>query len=514
MEGAVASRCSACPANGRLTLAIPDYFQRNAVAISQAISGLDEQRLEARLADVCIGVTIGPDAGGEEGRAMADLLVRLLARLYPSLVIREEGEGGVGDHVSALARRINPRIDLSGQPTIEVVVGTARPRWKTARTVFAGSKSWSAKLSTHDPQGCGASNNPFGAGLAACMVAADVFRHVFLPGAELDGECEIAVPNAGEWATDDGDVHGNVGSVVLAGAGAIGNAAAWALSRTRVEGSIEIVDHESVDLGNLQRYVLAERDDEERPKAPFVAGGFNGKLSASAHECTLAEFLQKKSHKVDSLLLALDSAKDRCAAQASLPRRVANAWTQPGDLGVSSHDFLEGACVNCLYLPDGEQKNEDQIIAESFGVPDRLMQVRTLLYKNEGAPRDLLMAISTARALPLAKLLPFEGRPLRTLYTEGFCGGAVIPLGDPGRPANDVHVPLAHQSALAGVLLAAAAVRIGLSGCPGSVIAQYDVLKPQEQFQVYPANKDPKGICICQDKDYRDVYQQKYGEMA
>ena len=491
-------------------MAIPDYFQRNAVAISQAISGLDEQRLEARLADVCIGVTIGPDAGGEEGRAMADLLVRLLARLYPSLVIREEGQGGVGDQVGELTRRINPRIDLSGQPTIEVVVGTARTRWKTARAVFAGSKGWSARLSTHDPQGCGASNNPFGAGLVACLAAADVFRHVFLPGAELDGECEIAIPNAGEWATDDGDAHGNVGSLVLAGAGAIGNAAAWALSRTRVEGSIEIVDHESVDLSNLQRYVLAERDDEKRPKAPLVAGGFNGKLSASAHECTLAEFLQKKGHKVDNLLLALDSAKDRCAAQASLPRRVANAWTQPDDLGVSSHDFLEGACVNCLYLPDGDQKNEDQIITESFGVPDQLMQVRTLLYKNEGAPRDLLVAIATARDLPLAKLLPFEGRPLRALYTEGFCGGAVIPLGDPGKPANDVHVPLAHQSALAGVLLAAAGVRMGLSGRVGSVVTQYDVLKPQEQFQVYPVAKDRREICICQDKDYRGVYQNKY----
>ena len=341
-------------------MAIPEYFQRNAVAISQVISGLDAPRLESRLADVCIGVTIGPEAGGDESRAIADLLVRLLARLYPSIVIRDEGAGVVGDEVLALAQRINPRVDQSGPPTIEVVAGTARPRWKPAPTVFVGSSGWSAKLSTHNPQGCGASNNPFGAGLAACLAAADVFRHVFLPGEELDDDCEIAVPHAGEWATDDGDVHGNIGSVVLAGAGAIGNGAAWALSRTRVEGSIEIVDHESVDLGNLQRYVLAERDDEKRPKAPFVARGFNGKLSASAHACTLAEFLQKKRHKVDNLLLALDSAKDRCAAQASLPRRVANAWTQPGDLGVSSHDFLEGACVNCMYLPDGQQKNEDQ----------------------------------------------------------------------------------------------------------------------------------------------------------
>ncbi|MDE0626342.1 MAG: E2 ligase fold family C protein [Bryobacterales bacterium] len=491
-------------------MAVPDYFQRNAVAISQAISGLDEQRLEARLGDVCVGVTIGPDADGEEGRAMADLLVRMLARLYPSLVIGDEGEVGVGDQVSALAHRINPRIDLSGQPTVEVVAGTARPRSKTARTVFAGSKGWSAKLSTHGPQGCGTTNNPFGAGLAACLAAADVFRHVFLPGAELDGGCEIAVPNVGEWATGKGDLQGSVGSLVLAGAGAIGNAAAWALSRAQVDGSIEIIDHESVDLGNLQRYVLAERGDEKRPKAPFVAGRFNGGLSASAHECTLAEFLVKKNHRVDNLLLALDSAKDRCAAQASLPRRIANAWTQPGDLGVSSHDFLEGACVNCLYLPHGEQKNEDQIIAESFGLPDQLREVRNLLYKNEGAPRDLLEAIATAQGLPIEKLLPFQGRPLRALYSEGFCGGAVIPLSNIGRPANDVHVPLAHQSALAGVLLAAAGVRMGLSRHVNSFVAQYDVLKPQERFQANRAAKHARERCICQDADYREVYRSKY----
>ena len=138
------------------------------------------------------------------------------------------------------------------------------------------------------------------------------------------------------------------------------------------------------------------------------------------------------------------------------------------------------------------------------------MQVRTLLYKNEGAPRDLLVAIATARDLPLAKLVPFEGRELRALYREGFCGGAVIPLGDLGRPANDVHVPLAHQSALAGVLLAATGVRMGLSGRADSVVTQYDVLKPQERFQVYSAAKHAGGRCICQDADYREVYRRKY----
>ena len=322
------------------------------------------------------------------------------------------------------------------------------------------------------------------------------------------------VPGAGELADGVADITGEVGSIVLAGAGAVGNAAAWALSRSEVHGTIEIVDHETVDLGNLQRYVLAERNDEYKCKAELVAGKFTGALGARAHDCSLADFVQKKHHKVENLLLALDSAKDRRAAQASLPRRIANAWTQPGDLGVSQHGFLDGACVNCLYLPDGRRRNEDEIIAESFGVPEKLMEVRMLLYSNSGAPRSLLEAIATARGIPFDKLLPFEGRPLRNLYTEGFCGGAVIPLSEVGAPANDVHVPLAHQSALAGVLLAAAGVGMGVRGCTDSVVAQYDVLRPQERFQIYPAAKRPENNCICQDEDYREVYRKKYGRMT
>lgn len=491
-------------------MAIPDYFQRNAVAISQVISGLDEHRLESRLADVCIGLTIGTDADGNEGRAIVDLLVRLLARLYPSIVVRGEAVRGVETEAIALAQRINPRLDQSGQPTVEVVIGKSHPHWKSPRTVFAGSSGSCTWLSTCHPQTCGTSSNPFGAGLTACLAAADVFRHVFLPGKELDGNWEIGVPSLCDLGNDFGDVRGDVGTLVLAGAGAIGNAAAWALSRADLKGSIEIVDHESVDLGNLQRYILAERNDERQPKAPLLANGFNGGLRATAYQSKIAEFLNEKRHKVDNLLLALDSAKDRCAAQASLPRHVANAWTQPGDLGVSSHDFLGGACVNCLYLPDGEQKNEDQIIAESFGVPDRLMQVRTLLHMNEGAPHDLLEAIALAQDVPLEKLLPFEGRPLRVLYSEGFCGGAVIPLGEMERPASDVHVPLAHQSAIAGVLLAAAGARMALDGSVGSVVTQYDVLKLQKEFHMYPAAKQARKRCICQDADYRYVYRNKH----
>ena len=492
-------------------MAIPDYFERNAIAISQAISGLDEQRLESTLSKVCIGVTIGHDATGNEGRAIVDLLVRLLARLYPKISIRAEQDKDFADEASALASRINPRIDTSGKPTIEIVIGLTSLRQSAPQRIFAGSNGWDATISTSRSQECGNSKNPFGAGVAACLAAANLFRQIFLPGVQLDQDSKFSILNTDQTGSTTEEIKGNLGNMVLAGAGAIGNAAAWALARTPIKGSIAIVDHESVDLGNLQRYVLTERDDEGKPKAEFVVRKFNGVLRAIAYECELAEFLQQKRHKVDRLLLALDSAYHRRAAQASLPRWIANAWTQPGDLGVSTHNFLDGACVYCLYLPNGNSKNEDEIIAESFGVPDRLIQIRDLLYKNEGIPRDLLEAIATARDIPLERMLPFEARQVRTLYSEGFCGGAVIPLAQIGSPAGDVHVPLAHQSALAGVLLAAAGVQNALDGSAvGSFITQFDVLKSQPKFHVYQAAKDPREICICQDKDYRETYKKKY----
>ena len=104
-------------------MAIPDYFRRNAVAIAQAVSGLDEERLETKFRDVCVGVTIGSDAGGTEGRAAADLLVRLFARLYPAMAFRDESDAGADGEAADLALRVNPRIDLSQDPTIEVVIG-------------------------------------------------------------------------------------------------------------------------------------------------------------------------------------------------------------------------------------------------------------------------------------------------------------------------------------------------------------------------------------------------------
>ncbi|MFX7902704.1 hypothetical protein ABTK34_19770, partial [Acinetobacter baumannii] len=67
----------------------------------------------------------------------------------------------------------------------------------------------------------------------------------------------------------------------------------------------------------------------------------------------------------ERVAVALDTAEDRIALQASLPKWIVNAWTQDVDLGVSRHNFADGgACLACLYLPTVAVKNEHERVSE------------------------------------------------------------------------------------------------------------------------------------------------------
>ena len=496
-------------------MGLADYYGRNALAASQVLAGYDDERIRVVLSAVRIGIAVGADVVDRaEGNALLDLLVRIVARFYPTLALR--GDSAADSAIGALkglALRINPNITFADTATIEVVVGAPAIPADSVQRVFVGSNGWWALASVTEPREVGISNNPFGAGAAACLAAANLFRAVFLPSAsDLDQDVRFSSIPSPPDGIDDIPVGRLFGEVPLIGNGAIGNAVAWALCRIPMKGLVHLVDHEAIDLGNLQRYVLAERSDVRANKVDVVGRFFRGDVRAEPHRQRFADFVNDCGYDWSRMLLALDSARDRRAAQASLPGWIGNAWTQPGDLGVSSHDFLTGACVACLYLPQHALPNEDVLIAGALGVPDRVLEIRTLLHNGAGVTQSLLDAIAAAGEIEMERLLSFVDRPVRALYTEGFCGGAVIPLGRIGTPREDVHVPLAHQSALAGILLAATLVARATSyDSPGTQITRVNVLRQVPPFLTQPAAKDPRGICICQDPDYSETYTRKYG---
>lgn len=492
---------------------LADYFARSAVAASQVIEGFDEERFRAHLEQNPVGVAA--DALTSEGEQLADMAVRLLARLYPQLAIRVPGPAGA--RLRDLAVSINPSIELVDSAELGVVVGEGPP---FTESIYAGSDAWHALIATDGPLPLGGSENPFGAGGAACFAVAGLFRRVFFPDAPHRMEKSLCF-SVFDGERLDRPTHSNelpaaLGDAVLVGAGAIGHGAIWALRRLPVAGTVHVVDPERIELSNLQRYVLAERSDENAVKAEFAARE-SRQLTLEPYEGALASFVAAEGWTWPAMLLALDSARDRVSAQASLPQWVANAWTQPGDLGLSAHSPFggEGACVGCLYLPEGPVKNEDELVAEALRIPQLLMQVRTLLYTGRAVERQLLEAIAHAIGQPLEALLPYQGRTIRELYVEGVCGGAVIPLGQAGQPhatARDLHVPLSHQSALAGVLLAGALVRHAISGAPATTrLTKLDLLRPLGARVSQPARAPRNGRCICDDPDFRDAYSAKYG---
>ena len=496
-------------------MALADYFPRDALAISQVLQGFETDAFTEQLEGVQLAIAFDEEAAtSRDGRYLLDLTVRLAARLYPGLTfLTIPAVDDVAEELIALAISINPNIETSRSSVAHAAlsIGVDAPP-VDAPTIYAGCDGWVGMVGTEGPYRTSDQGNPFGAGFAACIAAANLFRLLLLPDgkASLDADASFP-PDADSFPMLTASAQAD--PLVLVGVGAVGNSAVWSLARTPLTGQIHLVDPQVVELSNLQRYILCARSDEGGIKVDIAAREFEGGLTALPHGETLASFLEANGYKWERILVALDSAHDRRAVQASLPRWIANAWTQLGDLGVSSHSFLgEDACLACLYLPTQKTKSEDQIIAEGLKIPQFQTQVRFLLGNGQATGKEICDAVAGAWGIPPAKLVPYAARPIRELWVEGICGGGIIPLGEAGPAPRELQVPLAFQSALAGVLLAAETVVDMLTDGARrkTLLRRMDVLRPLGDVTPQPARKGVTGACICEDHDFVAAYRAKY----
>jgi len=493
-------------------VALAPFFDRTALAASQVLAGFDPDAFTEFLTARTVGLSVdSASADLPEGQALTDMAVRLLARMYPVIALNVP-DGRIRSGLQELAHAINPRIEFSRDAECGIAVGKTAKRFN--RTVFAGSAGTAALVGTKRPYGVGPGQAPFAAGAAACLAAANLFRMVFLPlgRQRLDTDMEFSVFQR----TPDPRI-GLTGlrlplGTALIGLGAIGHGAAWAMSRSSVGGHLDVIDPETVDLGNLQRYVLSTMAHVGVPKTRLIREALDGRITVTEHAEPFDSYAATVDYRLVAAAVALDSAKDRRSVQASLPRRVINAWTQPGDLGVSVHAAFgsSGACLECMYLDTRPAPNEDQIVAAALGLTGNLMPVRELLYSGRAVSDALLDTVAESLSIEPSLARRFSGRTLRELYVEGICGGALVPLGRAGAPRGEVHVPLAHQSALAGVLLAAALVEaVSRSAENGTLVTRIDVLNRMADVPTQKVAAVVSG-CICRDSDYVGRFAAKW----
>jgi hypothetical protein len=470
------------------------------------------------------------------------LLVNLCARLYPRIQIVASPR--IADEARVLILKINPTCDVTTDAPIATADATlawccshATP---SADTIVVAPAGWEVLIDLPD-SGTVHTTNMLASLAAAAIGAAAIFRRVFAELLPQGRECvepgRFNVLTHAPVATALPDLPADIplGRVHLVGAGAVGQAAIYTLARVSATGTITVVDPEVITLSNLQRYVLTLDTDETQSKCAIAQRALLG---------TRLEFVPVESQwstdlleteSVEVICAAVDTEGVRIALQASLPRRVYNAWTQPADIGWSRHEhFGVEPCAACLYWPTGPRPSYHELVARAL----RQHELRVLAHLSLHVPVDkplrtgqipqladiptppeaptwlessLLDDVAVALGIDAPNLASWRGRSIQDLYREGICGGALI-RAQAGEIPTEMAVPLAHQSVLAGIMLATQLVVAAhpqlLPYRPAGIEARLDLLAPIPQIAVRPRQQTPG--CICSDPDFIARYRSKW----
>lgn len=522
-------------------MSLPRFLDRVVDATAPVLGGLDRGAVRAKLESASVALVAGERATHGVAREGFLLAANLAARLYPRIRL-----GGPDELVHAAESEIiliNPLADVAAATDDDTT--TATLAYETVvegvAAVSVSARGWNV----YTDEGGDVDDEPAAAAAlaAAALGVGELFRIVFAdelgergrrggqPGAFNlvtlgEPRFDLPLPAAVE-----------VGSFRLVGAGAIGQAAAKALVLSGARGTIVAIDHEMVSLSNLQRYVLTRDSDVGAVKVDLL----RERLSTTTLEAVpvASEWHAGLVEEQLPTLVALDSPEARIGVQASLPGPIYNAWTQPADVGWSRHErFGVEPCLACLYWPENQAPSRHEQIAAAF----RQHPLRVLAYlvhrlpvglplppggipavPGLDAPTDaeqwlatpLVDDIAATAGIDPGELAAWRDRTLADVYQDGICGGALLHL-NVGEAPREVLVPLAHQSALAGVMLATEFLVAQVPELAGAramaVEGRYDVLAGLPQVLARPRARTES--CLCGDAVFRAVYGGKLGVEA
>lgn len=487
-------------------MALAPFFDRVYGAVGGHLA-VSRETLSALLASNAVGISCGTNLTPNDVW-ISELTVNLMARIYPRLSIT--GPRHQVSRLKAIANSINPNIEfVDTAPRFTSVFIGKTPE---GGSIAPSASGWVAHIyhSALPPQG---PDNPYAAGAAAALACGELFRRIFL---QVSREHDLALSLL-DFGTESGARRelnaGTVGKVIFVGVGAVGNAGVWALARDRrTKGNLLLVDPEDMTLLNLQRYVLGTVADVSHSKVALAKRALkDSQFAVEEHQLTLEKFADsRKGVDIPTICISVDNEDGRRSAQALLPRLVVNGWTGDRALGVSWHILSrKAACLACLYQPHGQAPSATEQAARALGLT---VERATLLWitRQPISDDDLETAAKTLGVDPTA-LSPWRGKPLGDFYTEVICGSVPLDIKGVGRVET---VPLAHQSALAGILMAAELVK--RTNPMLRRLAQSEPLASWDDVLLQPPTlwtrpRPREAGCICGDPDFQGVYRRKWG---
>jgi hypothetical protein len=518
-------------------MTLPRFFDRLADAATPLLGGLDRGSLRARLEQTTVALNVHESWRTVDLAAAYDFAANLLARIYP--IIQLSGPPELVERATNTITLINPRsniVAVDGAADWTLQLG---PPSENEHEISVAASGWNVFVDSIPPDT--AAIAPAALLAATAVGVGEVFRAVFRDELGDRGRTArapwafnlitLASPTSEPCATAAGV---DVGGFALVGAGAIGQAALLTLIAHQARGRASVIDAEKLTLSNLQRYVLTCDSDIGELKTELAARAVK---NADLEVVQIAQAWDANLVVTDEpVLTAVDSAETRIAVQASLPASVYNAYTQPADLGWSRHErFGEDACLACVYWPDRRRPHRHEMVAEAL----RQHPLRVLAYLATGIPagvalppgavpvlpeipappdadewahRSILEDVAAEAGVSVGDLVAWRSRPLADLYQEGICGGGLLEtkIGD---VPHEALVPLAHQSALAGIMLAVQLIAAKNPDLrehrPAETEGRYDVLAGPPQILGRLRRRTDN--CLCSDAVFLDVYAEKFG---
>jgi hypothetical protein len=500
-------------------MALARFFDRTFAAAGRALR-VSREALEAALTNHVVAVYCGGSCAQEGNpRWIVELLVNLLARLYPRLAI--EAEPALREHLEGIARSINPSISLEKGEGAAVAVAVEMAESPQPEALHARADGWVARLLLHPPKLSPGPANPYSAAAAATLAAAEVFRRLFrerLSVQQEPREVNLSLLDFGDSSGAEeplGPV--DLGQVAFMGLGAVGNGALWALGRhASLTGELWLVDHEDLELSNLQRYVLGTDADVGNAKVDLAGAALRQPgLKRHLRKEKLEDFADRyrDGFVLPTVCVSVDNVQGRRAVQALLPRLVLNGWTSDSGLGASWHEFdRDSACLSCLYQPMGQRPSETDLVADALGL-DRMRAAHLWIRDDRPTPEDLAKMREHLGLKP-NELEAWRGKRLREVYTGLICGSVRLDVQGVGRMEA---VPLAHQSVLAGVFMAAELVKrctpaLASRSQQQGLIVWEDVLRRPPS--TWRQNRPRAPGCICGDTVYQEVFRKKWRSSA
>ena len=191
-------------------------------------------------------------------------------------------------------------------------------------------------------------------------------------------------------------------------------------------------------------------------------------------------------------------------------------------LGIARHiGFNDKACLACGYIPSIKEKSYTEEVANNCNIPTLSNLVKDYINLNLGVevilPQNtssLLDVVAQANKINRSQLNQFQGKKVSEFYSEFICGGISLSLKDSENNVANVDAPLAFQSAMAGIFLAAELV-IDACNLRKNPIKQLSHFYPLNQISKHnPFNhdleRDKSGRCLCGDKDFVSRYKDKW----